>query len=43
MAHNMQSPPPDPAFVKAITLNPELETLFVNMDASGLGITLKKR
>jgi predicted O-methyltransferase YrrM len=43
LAHNMASPPPDPAFVKAITTNPELETLFVNMDASGLGITLKKR
>ncbi len=42
-AHNMASPPPDPAFVKAITTNPELETLFVNMDDQGLGITLKKR
>jgi len=31
VAHNMASPPPDPAFVKAITTNPELETLFVNM------------
>ena len=39
----MASPPPDPAFVRAITTNPELETLFVNMDAAGLGITLKKR
>jgi caffeoyl-CoA O-methyltransferase len=43
LAHNMASPPPDPAFVKAITTNPQLETLFVNMDVSGLGITLKKR
>jgi predicted O-methyltransferase YrrM len=43
LAHNMQSPPPDPAFVRTITTNPKLETLFVNMDASGLGITLKKR
>jgi predicted O-methyltransferase YrrM len=43
VAHNMQSPPPDPAFVKAITTNPELETLFVNMHDQGLGITLKKR
>ena len=43
VAHNMASPPPDPAFVKAITTDPELETLFVNMDAAGLGITLKKR
>ena len=43
LSHNMQSPPPDPAFVKAITTNPELETLFVNMHDQGLGITLKKR
>ncbi len=39
----MASPPPDPAFVKAITTNPELETLFVNMHDQGLGITLKKQ
>jgi predicted O-methyltransferase YrrM len=43
LAHNMQSPRPDPAFVKAITTSPALETLFVNMDDQGLGITLKKR
>jgi len=43
VAHNMASPPPDPAFVKAITTNPELETLLVNMESMGLGITLKKR
>ena len=43
VAHNMASPPPDPAFVKAITTNPELETLFVNMHDQGLGILLKKR
>ncbi len=43
VAHNMASPPPGPAFVKAITTNPELETLFVNMESMGLGITLKKR
>ena len=43
LAHNMASPPPDPAFIKAITTNPELETLFVNMHDQGLGISLKKR
>ena len=43
VAHNMASPPPDPAFVKAITTNPELETLFVNMHDQGLGVSLKKR
>jgi caffeoyl-CoA O-methyltransferase len=39
----MASPRPDPAFVKAITTNPELETLFVSMESMGLGLTLKKR
>ena len=43
VAHNMARPLPDPAFVKAITTNPELETLFVNMESMGVGITLKKR
>jgi predicted O-methyltransferase YrrM len=43
LSHNMASPPPDPAFVKAITANPALETLFVNMHDQGLGLTLKKR
>jgi len=43
LAHTMARPRPDPAFVKAITTNPELETLFVNMNDQGLGITLKKR
>ena len=43
LAHNMASPPPDPAFVHAITTNPELDTLFVHMYDQGLGIALKKR
>jgi len=43
VAHNMSSPPPDPAYVKAITTNPDLETIFLNMHASGIGVTLKKR
>ena len=43
VAHNMASPSPDPAFVKAITTNPKLETLFVHMKSMGRVITLKKR
>ena len=43
LAHNMASPPPDPSFVQAITSNPEIETLFINMHDQGLGISLKKR
>lgn len=43
VAHNMQSPAPDPRYIEAITTNPELETLFLNMHAAGVGVTLKKR
>jgi caffeoyl-CoA O-methyltransferase len=43
VAHNMKSPPPDPKYVAAITTNPELETVFLNMHAAGVGLTLKKR
>jgi predicted O-methyltransferase YrrM len=43
LAHNMNSPRPDPAFVKAITTNPALETLFVNMQNQGMAVSLKKR
>lgn len=49
LSHNMSSPPhgisprPDPRYIKAITTNPELETVFLNTEDSGLGVTLKKR
>lgn len=43
IAHNMASPPPDPDYIRAITADPALDTVFVNMDAAGVGITLKKR
>jgi caffeoyl-CoA O-methyltransferase len=43
VAHNMASPPPDPEYVHAVTTNPALDTVFVNMDSAGVGITLKKR
>jgi hypothetical protein len=33
----------DPKFVKAITTNPDLETLFVSAGASGIGVSMKKR
>ena len=36
VAHNMRRPEPDPAFVEAITTNPNLDTIFVNMDAAGV-------
>jgi len=43
VAHNMRVPPPDPQYVKAITTNPDLETVFLNMHSAGIGVTLKKR
>lgn len=43
VAHNMASPPPDPAYVRAVTTDAALETVFLNMDAAGVGVTLKKR
>ncbi len=43
VAHNMRSPAPDPRYVKAITTDPDLETVFLNMHAAGVGVTLKKR
>ena len=43
VAHNMVRPAPDPAYLEAITTNPGLETVFLNMHAAGVGVTLKKR
>ena len=43
VAHNMASPPPDPRYVDAVTTNPALETVFLNMHEAGVGVTLKKR
>jgi predicted O-methyltransferase YrrM len=43
LAHNMRSPSPDPRYIEAITTNPDLETIFLNMQGAGMGVTLKKR
>ncbi len=43
VAHNMSGGQADPRYVKAITTNPELETVFVSAGASGIGVTMKKR
>lgn len=39
LAHNMEMFGADSEYVKAITSNPDLETIFI----SGMGVTLKKR
>jgi caffeoyl-CoA O-methyltransferase len=43
VAHNMSEHQADPAYGKAITTNPNLETVFLNLETSGIGMTLKKR
>jgi len=43
LAHNMKSPRPDPRYIEAITTDPNLDTSFVLMEGSGVGLTLKKR
>ena len=43
VAHNMNEHHADPRYVKAITTNPDLESVFLNLETSGIGVTLKKR
>ena len=43
VAHNMVRPTPDPRYIKAITKDPKLDTLFLLMHGAGVGVTLKKR
>jgi caffeoyl-CoA O-methyltransferase len=43
VAHNMAAPAPDPRYVEAVTTNPAFDTVFLNMHAAGVGVTLKKR
>ncbi len=43
IAHNMRRPAPNPDYVEAITKNPQLETSFLLMEDSGIGVTMKKR
>lgn len=43
IAHNMNERQADPRYVKAITTNPELETLLVSAGSDGIGVSLKKR
>ncbi len=42
IAHNMTPGMADQNYVRAITTNPDLETLFINTSPAGIGLTLKK-
>jgi caffeoyl-CoA O-methyltransferase len=43
LADNVSRPDPSPDFLKAITTNPNLETVFLNMQSTGISLTVKKR
>lgn len=43
LADNVSQPAPSPEFLKAITTNPNLETIFLNMQSTGISLTVKKR
>ncbi len=43
VAHNTNPRQADPKYIEAITTNPDLETILVDTQRAGLGITLKKR
>jgi hypothetical protein len=43
VAHNMARPRPDPRYVEAVTTDKDLDTVFINMHAAGVGLSLKKR
>ncbi|MDP6115218.1 MAG: O-methyltransferase [Planctomycetota bacterium] len=43
VAHNIDPRMADPRYVKAITTSTELDTLLVNLRASGISVSMKKR
>jgi caffeoyl-CoA O-methyltransferase len=43
LADNVSRPSPSPDFLKAITTDPNLETVFLNMQSTGISLTVKKR
>lgn len=43
VAHNITPAMADPRYIQAITTDPNLETIFLNLHASGISVSLKKR
>lgn len=43
VAHNITPGMADPKYIEAITSDPSLETIFLNLHASGISVSLKKR
>jgi predicted O-methyltransferase YrrM len=42
LAHNISPRQANPEYVKGITTNPDLETIFLHKDSAGVSVTLKK-
>lgn len=42
ISDNMSRPTPEPAYVKAITTDPAFDAVFLNMEGTGVGVSLKK-
>ncbi len=43
VTHNVSRPAPDPAWVKRITTSPDLNTVFLNLHAAGIAVSLKRK
>ena len=43
LTHNTRWPKPNPQHIKAITTDPNLESVFLHMHDMGIGVTLRKR
>ncbi|MCS7089253.1 MAG: O-methyltransferase [Verrucomicrobiota bacterium] len=43
VAHNITPGMADPKYIQAITTDPNLETIFLNLHASGISVSMKKR
>lgn len=43
IAHNMNPRQADPRYLEAVTTDPKLETSFLLMEGTGVGVTMKKR
>lgn len=43
VTHNVTRPAPDPAWIKQITTSPELNTVFLNLHAAGIAVSLKRK
>jgi len=42
ISDNMAIPEPEPDYIKAITSDPKFDTVFLNMQGTGVGVSLKK-